>query len=835
MAQASTSKSASISASDFDSHYADIQGAAFNATKLAAALPQDMSFHRSLDKDFAQHVDATSDRVLKLTNRLLALASTTRTSQAHGKSKLEDQDDVVDNFSSMVIDAVDHLYERVDMCLDEFGGRIKPAAIEVKPMPPKTKHNASRQGRLDPSLTHASHLSKPQLKFKRKVDNSNHTSWNPTLKHKYNAKMPLGYELQSVDVDMDYEMMPRGTHPYHHEITHISYPQRMFEHADAISPASFDQTPFTWVETKDAFEDMLEKLRKSQEIAVDLEHHSYRTFSGFLCLMQISTRQEDFVVDTLALREDLEDLNEVFTDPRIVKVFHGAESDIVWLQQDFNLYVVNLFDTYHASKVLDFPRHGLAALLAMYCDFIPDKRYQLADWRIRPLPEEMLQYARSDTHFLLYIYDNLRNALLDRGNGQDSLIRTVLERSEQTALRTYVKEVYDFETGTGPGGWDTLSQKWNKSLSGMQMAVFRCVHAWRDKVARSEDESTRYVLPNHYLFELAERPPADMAGLLASFRPVPPVIRTRAKELLDVIRETVKENLSSSAQLSSTKAPDTVAPVHAEVEVDPPLVPVSIERSSTIDVKEAIDDQARLWSNEQPGRSIVATLSSFLGRSTASAPPNYYSTKSVLFPPTIAKASSSSVPSRYQEVVARIHGALVIAPSVPKVLLDATKDLRDSGGDGKAINSQPVVVPQSPPSEIPEQIEIPFVPASQRQAAPTIDDTVVVVGQARQKKRKRVKQPTGDQSNESTPGPNTEATVKKKAKTIAQDEPSAEELEPFDYASAPNILDDQSGSRATDVKKSRQRKGGNFDYGDFPAPPRAHSELKGGNRSQTFR
>lgn len=55
----------------------------------------------------------------------------------------------------------------------------------------------------------------------------------------------------------------------------------------------------------------------------------------------------------------------------------------MWLQQDFNIFVVGLFDTYHASKVLDFQKHGLANLLEAFCDFIPDKRYQLADWRIR--------------------------------------------------------------------------------------------------------------------------------------------------------------------------------------------------------------------------------------------------------------------------------------------------------------------------------------------------------------------------------------------------------------------------------------------------------------------
>lgn len=37
-----------------------------------------------------------------------------------------------------------------------------------------------------------------------------------------------------------------------------------------------------------------------------------------------------------------------------------------------------------------------------------DKKYQLADWRVRPLPEELLLYARTDTHYLLYIYDRLK-------------------------------------------------------------------------------------------------------------------------------------------------------------------------------------------------------------------------------------------------------------------------------------------------------------------------------------------------------------------------------------------------------------------------------------------
>ena len=85
-------------------------------------------------------------------------------------------------------------------------------------------------------------------------------------------------------------------------------------------PSSLEDTRATWVATIDAFQSMLSKLRTATEIAVDLEHHSYRSYSGFLCLMQISDREEDWVVDLLAVRDEVESLNEVFTDPGIVKV-----------------------------------------------------------------------------------------------------------------------------------------------------------------------------------------------------------------------------------------------------------------------------------------------------------------------------------------------------------------------------------------------------------------------------------------------------------------------------------------------------------------------------------
>ncbi|KAJ3998803.1 ribonuclease H-like domain-containing protein [Lentinula boryana] len=787
-----------------------IQTSALKATRNSMLLPSDINFHRTMDTEFSRDLDAFSSRILSIANQVMALMGTADQS-TKPKGKLENEDDVVDNFHSVVVDTVDRMMERTDMNLDEFLGRNKAPAIAIdvnaKPivknvpsffplraryliMISKKQTTGKTKGALDQAIQHASHLPKPQLKFKKRVNNDD-VPWYPTLSHKYNAQIPLGSNFYDPDFQVETDD-PIKLHPYRYEITHISYPSRMFQLSEPIPPTPFQSTTFESVSNITELQSMLDSLRGATEIAVDLEHHNYRSYWGFLCLMQISTRQKDWIVDLLELREELGMLNEVFTNPTITKIFHGAESDIVWLQQDFNIYIVNLFDTFHASKMLGFPRHGLANLLEMYCDFTPDKRYQLADWRIRPLPQEMLDYARSDTHFLLYIYDNLRNALLDRAVSPSelsvaaedtsrssqayppaqALIRQVLAKSEATALRVYEKERYDMEGGSGGNGWDTLARKWNKTnlyasspsigIAGMQKDIYKRIHLWRDVVAREEDESIRFVLPNHYLFQLAEQPPGDMASMLKIFHFVPPILRKRAKELLDVVRKVIGK-------------------------------PIASEERPTHDVN--IPGASLIGNNENNVASIV-------------------SPRSALFGNALPQASGTLPVDRFAEVVARIHSTLVIAPSTLKktTLTHESTSVSASTQDDEDDETLPAAV----------QEEMPFVPSAQRamNAGTNLqpgDDTIVMVGQARQKKRKRVR-----------PVPNSGEGKSKESdgNTIS-----------FDFASAPNILDAAPAAEQTAVprKKAKQTKARGAFYGDFPAPPKAYSEVKSGNKSHTFK
>ncbi|KIJ54917.1 hypothetical protein M422DRAFT_775114 [Sphaerobolus stellatus SS14] len=807
----------------FDAYQIELQSAAVSAVKRSVALPKDISYHRSLDRKFGKQIDDVSNRILALTSKLLDYAEAANdvegapdraSSKNKGKRKLETEEDVVDDFHSRVVDVLDQLLERTDSCLDQYLGRTKAPAIPINPKAEakaRLKVIKSQSGRLDPSITHASHLPKPQLHFRTPVDNKSILPWRPTLKSKPHAIISLEDSLG----DNNSALSP---HPYQYEIANFSPPSHLLTAPSSPTPPESLESspPVTYISHVSQLPDLLETLKQANEIAVDLEHHSYRSFAGFVCLMQISTRTQDWIVDCLdpAIRVELECLNEVFANPNIVKVFHGAESDIVWLEQNFNIFVVNLFDTYHASKVLEFPKHSLAALLEMFCDFTPDKRYQLADWRIRPLPQEMLNYARSDTHFLLYIYDNLRNALNAPRTPPPQMqaaspLLEVIKRSNETALRIYVKEIYDEKNGTGPGGWEALSRKWNKSFwagASVRGNVFRAVHRWRDMVARNEDESTRYVLPNHYLFNIAERPPSDLPALLAIFQPVSPLVRVRSLELLDVIKEAVKR---AGLEQQRVEVAEDVEMKVADVNKDMRVVGAVAEKV-----------KSDLWDRLRPLSTNITSSSALFG-SIPTTDAAYSTQKSSLL--------GSSAPSdaadnkRFQEITARIHSTLVLAPTLPKAVTQP-----------KATSSSTVelkVIPQ--PSPDPAVVaEISYVPAAQRQTAKSEiveDDGIIVVGQRQTQKKRKRKDKVKDNDSTDSPAPSDA----KKRKSDEEDEDTADVM-PFDFSTAPNILDDPNSSSAAPAKKKREKRAPTVQYGNFGPAPKNLSEMKGGNQSKTF-
>ncbi|KAG8073535.1 hypothetical protein GUJ93_ZPchr0006g42923 [Zizania palustris] len=323
-----------------------------------------------------------------------------------------------------------------------------------------------------------------------------------------------------------------GTQPIHplEKLPVEQFIDRNVPESEPVKPADLEDVPFTFVEDKNGLANLAKKLKSVNEFAVDLEHNQYRSFQGLTCLMQISTRTEDFVVDTLKLRIYIGlYLKDHFKDPTKRKVMHGADRDIMWLQRDFHIYVCNLFDTGQASRVLQMERNSLEHLLCHLCGVTANKEYQNSDWRSRPLSDEMIKYAREDTHYLLYMYDLMRLRLQRESTPEKDLLLEVQKRSNEICLQLYEKELL---TDTSYLHIYGLQEH---ELDAKQLAVVYALHQWRDYIAREKDESTGYVLPNKILIEIAKKRPTDTTELKRMVKSKYPFVDENLDLIVDII------------------------------------------------------------------------------------------------------------------------------------------------------------------------------------------------------------------------------------------------------------------------------------------------------------
>jgi len=85
-------------------------------------------------------------------------------------------------------------------------------------------------------------------------------------------------------------------------------------------------------------------------LAVDLEYYSVEKWATLLSLVQISTCEKDYIIDSLQLRDNsmYGGLRSILEDPKYVKVLHGGDTDIQLLASDLDICCVNVFDTARA-------------------------------------------------------------------------------------------------------------------------------------------------------------------------------------------------------------------------------------------------------------------------------------------------------------------------------------------------------------------------------------------------------------------------------------------------------------------------------------------------------
>jgi ribonuclease D len=279
------------------------------------------------------------------------------------------------------------------------------------------------------------------------------------------------------------------------------------------------------------------RLQGARRFAIDTEFMRERTYSPQLCLVQVASDADCYLVDPLA-GLDLAPLFATLADRAKPKILHAARQDLEVFLNASGHVPGPVFDTQVAAALLGLPPQvGYADLVARRLGHSIDKGQTRTDWSRRPLSDAQLAYAADDVHHLLQLHTELAAAL-------ESCGRAGWHAGECTGLED-------------PGLYRTDPADAWRRLKGLgrlrpaEQAVARALAGWREERAIASDKPRGWILSDEALYALATTSPAT-TGDLEQVRALPPAtLRKRGAELLSLIQ---------SARESARDLPDTPCP-----------------------------------------------------------------------------------------------------------------------------------------------------------------------------------------------------------------------------------------------------------------------------------
>lgn len=302
--------------------------------------------------------------------------------------------------------------------------------------------------------------------------------------------------------------------------------------------------PFELVTDAESLALCLAALRGEPLLAIDLEANSMFAYRERVCLIQLSTPTQDFVIDPVEPL-DLEPLGRILADSAVQKVFHAAEYDLILLKREYGWELHNLFDTMWASRILGYQRYGLANMLEQLYGVKLDKRFQKSDWCKRPLTPAQLQYAQLDTHYLLQLRHDLHGQLTKAG--------LLAEASETFTQQSRI------ELNDQPFDPDNF---WNlhgvRDLTRRQQAILKELFVYREQVAQRTNLPLFKVMADRTLLELAQLEPTSLAQLNSVHGMSNGQIRRRGARILQAVQRGQAAPLPTRPRHNRKRTPEAV-------------------------------------------------------------------------------------------------------------------------------------------------------------------------------------------------------------------------------------------------------------------------------------
>jgi ribonuclease D len=248
------------------------------------------------------------------------------------------------------------------------------------------------------------------------------------------------------------------------------------------------------IDTEEQLPALVEAIEAADLVGMDTEFVAEDCYRPDLCLLQISTLEEVFIVDPRAL-SDLRRVWELLVETGRTVVVHAGREEILFAYRATGKAIPKLFDVQLALGMLggEYPASYGKLLQRMLGASVP-KGETRTDWRKRPLSTAQLDYAALDVLHLPQLFDRLSDEL--RRLSRLQWLEDELERKQANLIETQEQE-----------GWYRMSGI--QSLHGRQLAIVRELWLWRDQRAHAKNMPARRILRDDLIIELAKRGSAD--------------------------------------------------------------------------------------------------------------------------------------------------------------------------------------------------------------------------------------------------------------------------------------------------------------------------------------
>ncbi len=249
------------------------------------------------------------------------------------------------------------------------------------------------------------------------------------------------------------------------------------------------------IDTRHELEQLSSLLLTKRIIALDLEgEFNLHRYGIHLCLLQIGTEDEIFLVDKITLG-NIDPLREVIESEKIEKVMYSANIDVRLLKYACGFNIRNIFDLRIGAKLIGLEDQSLGGLITFFTGARIDKnkRFQMSDWSRRPLGKDQLDYAADDVHYLIPVRERINEMLaIKRMTKQFIKANKILENeifkdTENNYLKT------------------PNSGKLNKN----ERVILKHIYNMREEIAEELDVPAYRVIRKENLYNIVRHLPVD--------------------------------------------------------------------------------------------------------------------------------------------------------------------------------------------------------------------------------------------------------------------------------------------------------------------------------------